>query len=173
MNKTVHELLNSQIQKELYSAYIYLGMSDYYAEEGLDGFANWFYIQAQEEMSHAMLFRTYLTNCGCCITLQPIDAPLVQKANFGEPLAQALEHEQYVTASIYAIHEAAAEAKDYLTMNFLEWFIEEQGEEEKNAGDLVKKYELFGTDKGGLYQLDQELKARSYSPPSAPLAQED
>ena len=169
MNNKVSALLNEQIQKELYSAYIYLDMANYYAEEGLEGFANWFYVQAQEEMDHAMLFRTYMLNNGQRITLLALDAPKAGYAGFDVPLQAALAHEEYVTASIHTIYEAAAEAKDYRAMEFLNWFIKEQGEEEKNAGDLIKKYQLFGREAKGLYALDQELKTRAYAAPSLVL----
>lgn len=162
-------LLNEQIQKELYSSYLYLDMANYYSDEGLDGFANWFYIQAQEELDHAMLFRTYLLNNGYRIKLLPIEAPDKEFTDFSVPLALSLEHEQFVTASINTICEAAMAEKDYRAIEFLNWFIKEQGEEEKNAGDLIKKFQLFGRDAKGLYQLDQELGARVYSAPSLVL----
>ena len=161
MNSNVSVLLNEQIQKELYSAYLYFDMANYYNDAGLEGFGNWFYIQAQEEMDHAMLFRTYMLNNGQKITLLPLDAPKAGYASFDAPLKMALEHEEYVTASIHTIYEAAAAAKDYRVMEFLNWFVKEQGEEEKNAGDLIKKFELFGHEAKGLYALDQELKAPS------------
>ena len=169
MDKNVYSLLNEQIQKEIYSAYLYLDMSDYYSDEGLEGFANWFYVQAQEEMDHAMLIRTYLLNNSQRIKLLPIDAPQGGYADFGKPLGDALAHEEFVTASIHTIYEAAEAAKDYRAAEFLDWFVKEQGEEEKNASDLIKKYELFGSDAKGLYALDQELAARTYAPPSLVL----
>jgi len=166
LTQKVSDLLNQQIQKELFSAYLYTEMSNYYNEEGLDGFANWFDIQAQEEMSHARLFRTYMQNNDMSIKLLPIEAPGKQFTSFDQPLNLSLEHEKYVTASISNIYGAALEDKDYRTIEFLNWFIKEQGEEEKNASDLIKKYELFGHDAKGLYQLDQELSTRVYSAPS-------
>ena len=169
MDKKVHVLLNEQVQKELYSAYLYFDMANYYNIEGLDGFSNWFYVQAQEEMDHAMLMRQYLLNNDQKVALLPIDAPKSGYEDFGKPLAESLEHEQFVTASINAIYEAAMAAKDYRTTEFLNWFIKEQGEEEKNANDLIRKYELFGSDAKGLYGLDQELAARVYTAPSLVL----
>ena len=166
MEKNVAALLNEQIMKELYSAYLYLDMANYYSDEGLEGFENWFYIQAQEERDHAMLIRTYLLNNGEKVTLLPIAAPEETYANFGTPLQKALEHEKTVTASIHNIYGAAIQNQDYRTVEFLNWFVKEQGEEEKNASDLITKYKLFGSDAKGLYEFDQELKARAYSPPS-------
>jgi len=169
MDAKVVNLLNEQIQKELYSAYLYLSMADYYSDEGLDGFANWFFIQAKEEMAHAMLFRTYMLNNDCKIKLLPVDAPNVDFTDYTQPLAQALEHEKFVTGCIDTIYAAALDAKDFRTVEFLNWFIKEQGEEEKNASDLIRKYELFGHDAKGLYSLDQELTTRVYTEPSLVL----
>ncbi len=169
LDKKVAELLNEQIMKELYSAYLYLHMSNYYDDEGLEGFANWFYIQAQEERDHAMLMRTFMLNNDQKIKLLTIDAPEDDYTDFGAPLLRTLEHEKTVTASIHNIYAAAHDANDYRSLEFLNWFVKEQGEEEKNANDLIKKYQLFGTDAKGLYALDQELKARSYSAPSLAL----
>lgn len=169
MQQQVSGLLNEQIQKELYSAYLYLDMADYYSSEGLEGFSNWFYVQAQEEMSHAMLFRSYLLNNAQPVKLLPVEAPNGEYTDFGQPLAASLQHEQEITASINRIYEAALADKNYRTTEFLNWFIKEQGEEEKNAGDLIRKHELFGSDAKGLYALDQELAARTYTAPSLTL----
>ncbi|HZK43451.1 MAG TPA: ferritin [Syntrophomonadaceae bacterium] len=166
LDKTIVDLLNQQINKELHSAYIYLDMANYYADEGLDGFDNWFTLQAMEERDHAMLIRTYLLNNGEKIVLTTIEQPDAVYTDFKEPLVGALEHERYITASINTIYKAAHDINDFRTMQFLNWFIEEQGEEEKNAEDLVTKYELFGKDGKGLYMLDSKLGERSYSEPT-------
>ncbi len=169
MNGKITSLLNEQINKELYSAYLYLDIADYYADQGLNGFENWFYVQAQEERDHAMLIRTYLLNNDEKITLTAIAAPVLKKDSLNTPLDETLAHEKIVTASINNIYAAAYEEKDFRTMQFLDWFVKEQGEEEKNATDLIRKFELFGSDSKGLYLLDQELGARVYAPPSLVL----
>lgn len=166
LDTTVATLLNEQIMKELYSAYLYLDIANYYSDEGLTGFENWFYIQAQEERDHAMLMRTYLLNNDEKVTLLPIEAPNSNFTDFAQPLDLTLEHERSVTASIHNIYGAAVKVNDYRTLEFLNWFVKEQGEEEKNSSDLIKKFELFGGDAKGLYQLDQELGARVYAAPS-------
>lgn len=169
MDKNVYALLNEQIQKELYSAYLYLDMADYYDDEGLDGFANWFYVQAQEEMDHAMLFRSYLLNNDQKVKLFSVEAPRGGYQNYGGPLEESLKHEQLVTASISNIYDTALAVKDFRTTEFLNWFIKEQGEEEKNVSDLIKKYKLYGGEAKGLYSLDQELAARVYAAPTLVL----
>lgn len=162
-------LLNNQIQKEFYSAYLYLQFSNFYTEQGLNGFASWYKIQAQEERDHAMLFVQYMQNNDLPVTFETIEKPDAALKNNMDPLQAALKHERYVTELIHTIYEAAYEAKDFRSMQFLDWFVKEQGEEETNAQDLIKKMELFGTDSKGLYMLDQELGARVYSAPSLVL----
>jgi len=169
MNAKVHELLNQQINKELYSAYLYLDFSNYFKAKGLDGFANWYMIQAQEERDHAMLFYTYLQNEGQAVTLDAIAKPDKVLDSDMTVLKAGLEHEQYVTSLINDIYAAAYEVKDFRTMQFLDWFVKEQGEEETNANDLITKMELFGSDPKSLYMLNQELAARVYSAPSLVL----
>ncbi len=159
-------LINEQINKEFYSAYLYLGINCYYVSKNLNGFANWFYVQAQEERDHAMLFVKYLENNSVEVELSDIAAYQADYTDFGRPLTVTLDHERIVTASINNIYSAAMTANDFRTMQFLDWFIKEQGEEEKNAADLTQKYELFGKDGKGLYMLDTELAARMYMPPS-------
>ena len=148
---------------------MYLEFANYYVEQGLNGFANWYKVQAQEERDHAMLFMQYMQNNGLKVTLGAIDSPETSFASNSEPLAEGLKHEQYVTELIHTIFDEAYKNKDFRTMQFLDWFVKEQGEEETNAEDLVKKMDLFGTDAKGLYMLDNELGARVYAPPSLVL----
>lgn len=169
MNAKVRELLNQQINKEFYSAYLYLDFSNYYERVGLDGFANWYRVQAQEERDHAMLFYQYLQNNDQIVELEAIGKPdKVFTDNMG-PLKAALEHEEYVTSLINDIYAAAYDVRDFRTMQFLDWFVKEQGEEETNANDLITKMELFGSDPKSLYMLNSELKARVYAAPSLVL----
>ena len=172
MDKKVYELINDQINKELYSGYLYLSFADYYEAEGLKGFANWYMIQAQEECDHALIFRKYLLDNGCEVQLKAIDQPDKSFVDLLGPLAAALEHEKYVTSLIDGIFEAAVKAKDYRAQQFLKWFIDEQLEEEANASEMITNMKLFGQNPMGLMQLDREAQARVYSVPS-PLAAED
>ena len=156
MNAKVSKLINEQINKEFYSAYLYLDFANYYAAAGLDGFENWYRVQAQEERDHAMLFYQYLQNNGEGVTFEAIAKPEWERGDHMTPLKKALEHEKLVTASINAIYAAAYEVRDFRTMQMLDWFIKEQGEEEKNAADLITKMDLFGGDSKGLYMLNSE-----------------
>ncbi|MDO4486216.1 MAG: ferritin [Bacillota bacterium] len=169
LSAKVVELLNNQVNAELYSAYLYLDMANYYKNEGLDGYFNWYKVQAQEERDHAFLFMEYLQQNGEEVVLEAIAKPDKEFKAFTDPLKAGAEHERLVTGMIHDIYAAAYEEKDFRTMQFLDWFVKEQAEEEDNADDMVKKFELFGNDSKGLYQLDNELKARVYSAPSLTL----
>ena len=169
LDAKVVKLLNEQINKEFYSAYLYLVFSNYYYDQELNGFGNWYMIQAQEERDHAMLFYQYLQNENQKVTLEAIDKPVKEIACHMDVLKAGLEHEEYVTSLINDIYAAAYEVKDFRTMQFLDWFVKEQGEEETNANDLITKMELFGSDPKSLYMLNQELAARVYSAPSLVL----
>ncbi len=169
MDSKVRALINTQINKELYSAYLYLDFSIFYEQQGLSGFANWYMIQAQEERDHAMLMLKYLQNNGENVTLEAVEKPDKTLITLLDPLVQGYEHEQYVTSLINDIYGAAYEVKDFRTMQFLDWFVKEQLEEEKNADDMIKKFELFGNDAKGLYSLDSEYAARVYTAPSLVL----
>ena len=137
LDKKVSELLNNQINKEFYSAYLYLDFSNYYYDQGLDGFGNWFKVQAQEERDHAMLFIQYMQNNGEKIALNAIDKPDVAFTDAKTVLEETLKHEQYVTSLIHNIYDAAYSVKDFRTMQFLDWFVKEQGEEEKDRKSVV------------------------------------
>ena len=169
LDKKVAELINDQINKEFYSAYLYLDFSVYYEEVGLDGFANWDMIQAQEERDHAVLMLQYLQNNGEKVTLEAIAKPDKELKDKLQVLELGLEHERYVTSLIHTIYEAAYSAKDFRTMQFLDWFVKEQGEEEKTAEDMIKKMRLFGDDAKSLYALNSEMAGRTYTAPSLTL----
>lgn len=169
LDPKVTALLNDQINKEFYSAYLYLDFSNFFEAKGLDGFANWYKVQAQEERDHAMLFYQYLQNNNETVTLEAIARPDKELKEPVDVLRAGLAHEEYVTSLIHTIYAAAQETKDFRTMQFLDWFVKEQGEEETNAHDLISKMELFGSDPKALYLLDSELGARVYTAPSLVL----
>ena len=169
MNNKIAELLNDQINKELYSAYLYLDMANYYDELDLDGYSNYYMIQAQEERDHALLFMKYMQINGLKVTLKAIDKPDKEFNSILDPLEIAAEHERYVTALINNIYHEAQLDRDYRAMKFLDWFVDEQMEEEDNADKMISRYKLFGSAPKGLYLLDQEYAARIYSAPSLVL----
>jgi len=169
MNEQVAKLLNEQINKELYSAYLYLDIANFYDELDLDGYANYYMIQAQEERDHALLFMKYMQINNLKVTLEVIGKPDKEYASVMDPLEVAAEHERYVTSLINNIYHEAHQARDYRTMKFLDWFVDEQMEEEENADSMISRYKLFGQDPKGLYLLDQEYAARVYTAPSLVL----
>lgn len=169
LNPEIAKLLNEQITKEFFSAYLYLDIANFYSDHNLNGFENWFYIQMQEERDHALLFRQYLLNNDEQVKLLPIEAPRKEFVTLKDPLVETLAHEISVTEAINKIYEATYTHNDYRTRQFLDWFIKEQGEEEKNSNDLIKRFELFGDDAKSLYMLDNELGARVYAAPSLVL----
>ena len=169
MNDKIKALLNEQINKELYSAYLYVDIANYYDELDLDGYANYYMIQAQEERDHALLFMKYMQNNGWKVTLEAIAKPDKTYGNILDPLEVAAEHERYVTSLINTIYHECYEARDYRTMKFLDWFVDEQMEEEDNADSMINRFKLFGSDPKGLYALDQEYAGRVYTAPSLVL----
>jgi len=156
LNATVSKLLNEQINKEMYSAY--LDMANFYVNKGLNGFANWFNKQAKEEMEHALKFMHYLQDNGFEVSLESIAKPALSYKELREPLVESLNHEVYVTASINNIYAEAMKVHDYRTMEFLHWFIEEQGEEEKNANELIVDFDWHYPN--GLFAMDAKLSSR-------------
>lgn len=160
MDIKVANLLKDQVNKEFYSSYLYLAFSNYYYGVNLDGFGHWFEVQAAEELDHALKFLKYLQDNEEKVELGAIAAPDAKFDNFRQPLESALVHEKYVTSLINAIFRQAREVDDFRCCQFLEWFIAEQGEEEKSTSELLGKFDLWGGDPKGLYLLNAELKSR-------------
>lgn len=165
INEKVSKVLIDQVNKELYSAYLYLSMSAYFSNIGLLGFANWMKVQVQEEQAHAMLMYDFLINRGEKITLAAIEAPPSDWKGPLHVMETALKHEEYVTSLINNIIAVAEEVKDRATMSYFNWFVDEQVEEEANAQDIISKLKLIGDDKSALYLLDKDLSARVFTPP--------
>jgi len=160
INQLVQDAINEQINKEFYSAYLYLAMSAYLEAQGYSGFASWTRKQAKEETEHAMKFFDFVNERGGNVLLQVIDKPTQE---FGTPLQtfeEILKHEQKVTSSINALYEIALEQRDYATQVMLHWFIDEQVEEEANAGQMVDKLKIAGDSIGAILQLDREAGSR-------------
>ncbi len=154
-------MINEQIGREYYSAYLYLQISIYFEARALFGFERWYKIQAKEECTHAGKFINYLQDNDAPVELPAIDKPVVGFPDNGAPLRKALEHERYITDSINAIAVQAKKDDDFRTAHFLNWFQDEQLEDEKQASDLLKKFQHFGSETKGLVVLDEELGQRN------------
>jgi ferritin len=166
LSEKMQEAINIQINKEIYSAYLYLSMAAYCDSINLKGFASWMTVQVQEELSHAQKLFNYLPERGGKVILQPIDGP---ETEWESPLAlfkHVYEHEQFVTSLINGLVKLAREEEDYATESFLKWFIDEQVEEEASASEVVEKIKLAGDRGGGIFMLDKELGARVFTPPA-------
>ncbi len=160
MDKKVVELLNAQVNKEFFSAYLYLGISKFFTQQDLPGFASWYRVQAEEEQEHAMKIYNYLLEQDQDVTLDQISAVDIKLKDALDAAKEADKHEHYITDSIEKIMDAAIKAKDYRTQLFLNWFITEQEEEENNSKEMIAKIEMVGTDKKSLYLLDKEVGHR-------------
>ncbi len=160
MDKKLVKLMNEQIQKEFYSAYIYLSMAAYFEERGLGGFSHWMKKQAREEVSHGMKFFDFLNERGQPVILDAVGKPPAEFSSIKDVFEKTLEHEQEVTASINNIYAAALKNDDPASQVFLHWFIEEQVEEEKAPADILAKLKFIKEDTAGVIMLDKELGAR-------------
>ena len=159
----MQKALNGQLNAELYSSYLYLSMNAYFKSVNLDGFANWMYYQAQEELEHSMKFYDFIIQRGGKVVLAQIEAP---QTEWDSPLAvfeATLAHEQKVTGLINDLVEIALEEHDHATNIFLQWFVSEQVEEEESVGGVLEQLKLMGDAKGGLFMIDRELAKRSPS----------
>ena len=162
------QAINDQVNKEFFSAYFYLAMQAYFSSLNLDGFANYFRVQIQEERDHALGFFNYLNKIGGKITLTEIKEPKNEFSSPQEVFELALKHEQFITQSIYELMDISREIKDHTTEIFLQWYITEQVEEEENMGRVLNKLKLIKEDGAGLFILDSELAQRIYTPAMIP-----
>ena len=165
LDKKLEAAFNDQINKELYSEYLYLGMKAIFADMNLPGFVNWFDVQVQEEHAHAMGMFDYLNERGGEIKLEAIDRPIVEGSNPLEIFEQVLRHEEFVTSRINALYDVAEETKDRAAMQFLDWYLTEQVEEEASVGGVLATLKLIGDDKKALLLLDKDLATRTFTAP--------
>jgi len=165
ISKKMTDALNEQVNAELYSAYLYLAMAAYFESENLAGFANWMRIQTQEEVAHAMKIYDFLNERGAAVLLKAIAKPPAKWASALAVFQATYKHEQKVTAMINELVNLAISAKDHATNSFLQWFVNEQVEEEKNAAGIVGKLKLIKNSPQALYMLDKELAQRVFTPP--------
>jgi len=165
-NKVLEKALNEQLNAEMYSAYLYLSMSAYFSDIGLDGFANWMRVQAKEEQFHAMKFYDYINERGGRVLLTAIEGP---KTEWESPLAcieAVLEHEQHVTSLVNNLVDLAIQEKDHATNIFLQWFVTEQVEEEDSVNAVLNKLRLLNGEGNGMFILDKELSTRVFNAPA-------
>lgn len=162
MNKKMLEVLNQQINKEMYSAYLYLSMSAYLASKNLPGFANYMRVQYQEEVSHALKIFDYLTERGEIVLLDKIGAVKIEWKDSIDIFEDTYKHEKYITKSINDVLDIAHEVKDYATINILQWFINEQVEEESNVSSILEQLKMIKGKGSGLFILDREMQSRIF-----------
>jgi ferritin len=156
----VRDALNTQINKELYSSYLYLSMSAWFESKNFKGFSHWMKMQAKEELSHAMKIFDYIFERGGDVKLTEIEAPAVEWKSPLNSFEDAYKHEQEVTRMIENLVDIAREEKDKATESFLKWFIDEQVEEEDSARTIVEQLKMIGESKNGLLMLDSHLSKR-------------
>jgi len=156
----MQDAMNEQINKELFSSYLYLSMAAYFEDKNLPGFANWMRVQAEEEREHAMKFFDFILERGGRALLKGIDAPKTDWSSSLEVAEEVAAHEAKVTASIYALYELALQEKDYPAQVMLQWFISEQVEEEKNALDIIESLKRIEAHDTAVLMLDKQLGKR-------------
>jgi ferritin len=166
MKKKMEEALNKQVNAELYSSYLYLSMAAYFESINLKGFSNWMTVQAQEELVHAMKFYRYLIERGGRVSLTTIEGPETEWKSALDAFEHVSRHEQKVTDLINKLVDLALKESDHATNSFLQWFVDEQVEEESSAGAVVQKLRLAGESPGGLFMLDNEFGQRIFTPPA-------
>ena len=161
ISEKINEILNEQINKEFYSGYLYLSMSANMKELGLNGFASWLKHQAREEVEHGLKIFDHLIDRNSFVTLKQIKTPEFEFQGIISVFNIIYEHEQCITRSIMTVAKLAEEECDRTTLNFVDWFIEEQIEEEEAVKNIIKRLEMFGEDKVALYLMDKELGKRN------------
>lgn len=160
LSKKLQDALNEQLKHELYSAYLYLSMSAHFEAQNLRGFAHWMRVQSQEEVSHAMRIFDFINDRGGRVMLQAIDEPPTDFKSPFDIFQKALAHERKVTGMIHKLYELAVKENDYPAQVMLQWFIEEQVEEERSATEVVEQLKLIGDQGAGLFMLDRQLGER-------------
>lgn len=165
INEKLQQAFNEQLNKELFSEYLYLAMKSFFEELNLPGFVNWFDVQTQEERAHAMGLYSYLIQRGGKVTFAAIDKPVVTGTCPLSVFEQTLAHEEFVTASINTLMDAAEEVHDRAAVSFLDWYLKEQVEEEDNVRKIIATLKLIGDDKKALLMLDKDLATRTFVAP--------
>ena len=166
LSEELLEALNDQVNFEFYSSYTYLAMAAYAESVDLSGVANFFRVQAQEEMSHAMKFYDYIFQKGGMVKLETVEKPKIDYSNIIEVFETGFKHEQLVTKRIYELTDIATLEKEHATISLLKWFVDEQVEEENNFLTILKKVRRLEGNTAAMYMLDEELATRVFTPPA-------
>ncbi|MFB9279899.1 ferritin [Cohnella cellulosilytica] len=166
INETLSKALNDQLNYELYSAHVYLAIAAYCSGESLDGFANFFTVQAEEEKFHGMKIYKYLNDRGIRVTLTGMDTPNNDYSSVLDAYEHAYKHEQEVTRRIYHLSDLALNDREHATIQFLKWFIDEQVEEESMFDTIINKLKRIDKDSNAFYMMDAEFAARTFTPPA-------
>lgn len=166
IKEKMEKAINEQITEELFSSYLYLSMSAYFQSVNLPGFANWMKVQAQEELMHAMKFYDFINERRGRVLLKEIKTPQHEWKSPLEIFEDALKHEEYITEKINNLVDIAIKEKDHASNVFLQWFVNEQVEEESTADDIINRIKLIGESKGGLFMIDRELGTRVFTMPA-------
>jgi ferritin len=164
-NKKIEEAMNKQINAEIYSSYLYYSMAAYFEAMSLKGFSHWMRVQALEELTHAHKFMNFIYDRGGRVMLQPIEGPEVEWKSPLHAFESAYEHEQKVSGLINKLMDLAQSEKDHASTSFLNWFVDEQVEEEASADEIVQQLKLVDQAEGGIFMLDKELNTRTFTMP--------
>ncbi len=167
LNSKIEKAINNQINAEIYSSYLYVSMGMYFESADMSGAAKWMNAQAQEELVHAEKFMNYVNERSGRVILEAIEKPPVEWESGLATFEAALDHERKVSSLINELVALARSENDYMTDNFLQWFVGEQVEEEASAGEVVRKMRLVGESGGGRFMIDKELGLRVFTPPAA------
>lgn len=167
ISKKLQDAINEQMNRELFSEYLYLSMAAYFIRNDLDGIANFFTVQVQEERFHAMKFYNYLLERGGKVELKPIGQPQIDFKSSVEVFELTAEHEAWVTRSINELMDLALKENDHSLVSFLKWYVDEQVEEEATVGKILSKMKLIGGEGAGLFMIDAELAQRTFTPPAS------
>jgi ferritin len=160
LSKKMQDALNEQIKEELYSSYLYLSMAAYCESINLPGFAHWMQVQSGEELEHAMKFFGHINDRGGRVILQALDQPAPEFGGPTDLFEKTLAHEQHITGRIHKLYALAVEENDYASLSMLQWFVDEQVEEEKSASEILEVLKMIGDKGQGLIMLDRQLASR-------------
>ncbi len=167
ISKKMTEAINEQINRELFSEYLYISMQAWFADQSLDGMANWMDAQGKEERFHAMKFFNYLVERGARVKLKAIAEPTYEFENPMQAFEMALEHEKFISKSINELMDLAIKENDHATRSFLQWYVDEQVEEESSVDRIVNMLKMVGDRGHGIFMIDRELGKRVYTPETA------